>query len=74
MNEGTVWKIRRGNSEPYVLSMMRTTTGAESRRAAAILSVMEFVDATTNTIPQTADSRSAVDMNLLASFLSITGQ
>jgi hypothetical protein len=63
-----------GKSEEEILNltflaMMRTTTRAESRRAAAILSVMDFVDATTNTIPQKADPRSAVDMNLLASFL-----
>jgi hypothetical protein len=46
--------------------MMRTTTRETIRSAAAIRSVMEFVDEITNTIPQKDDPRSAVDRNLLA--------
>jgi hypothetical protein len=43
--------------------MMRTTTRETIRSAAAIRSVMEFVDEITNTIPQKDDPRSAVDRN-----------
>jgi hypothetical protein len=50
------------------LAMMSTTTSAAIRRPAAILSVMSFVDATTNTMPQKADPRSAVHQESLSTF------
>jgi hypothetical protein len=41
--------------------MMSTTTSAAIRRPAAILRVMSFVDATTNTMPQKVNLRYAMD-------------
>jgi hypothetical protein len=57
-----------GSSKPTFLAMMSTTTSAAIRRPAAILRVMSFVDATTNTMPQKADPRSAVDQEPLSTF------